>query len=493
MINISLITIGATAALALYLGVRARKGRKMGLQQWAVGQRGFGSFLVFLLMAGEIYTTVAFLGGSGFAYGRGSAVYYILAYPCLAYVVSYWLVPPIWRYAKQRNLITQASFFAEKYDSPALGMLVSLVGLAALVPYLVLQFKGLGIIVSTASNGSVSPELAIWIGGILVAAYVSISGVHGAAWTAVLKDITILIVIVFLGVYLPLHYYGSFSAMFAAIESVKPGFLAFQQKGISLVWFDSTIILAGLGFYMWPHTFASLYTARDQRVFRKNAIILPLYQLVLVMVAFVGFAAILKVPGLQGSSVDLSLFRLSIATFDPWVIGLIGAAGMLTALVPGAMITMAVATTVANNIYRVVHKDADDLRTASLAKFLVPLVTLIAVYFALNASNTIVALQLTGYSLITQLFPSLLLSLLRNNPITKVVAFAGTAVGVATVAIFGLGFLHLQQVIPGLPQAAYDVNVGFVGLVLNAAVLAIAVVAKRVSERQGLAAECSPE
>jgi solute:Na+ symporter, SSS family len=29
-------------------------------------------------MAGEIYTTFAFLGGSGFAYGRGGPVYYIL-------------------------------------------------------------------------------------------------------------------------------------------------------------------------------------------------------------------------------------------------------------------------------------------------------------------------------------------------------------------------------------------------------------------------------
>jgi len=493
MINVPLLIIGAMAVVALYLGLRARKGRQMGLEQWAVGQRGFGSFLVFLLMAGEIYTTVAFLGGSGFAYGRGAAVYYILSYPCLAYVISYWLLPPIWRYAKQHNLVTQASFFAEKYDSPALGVLVSLVGLAALVPYLVLQFKGLGIIVATASNGVVSPALAIWIGAVLVAAYVSISGVHGAAWTAVLKDIVVLVVILFLGFYLPLHHYGSFSAMFAAIEDAKPGFLSLQQSGTSLVWFDSTVLLAGLGFYMWPHTFSSLYTARDHRVFRKNAIILPLYQLILVFVAFVGFAAILKVPGLQASNVDLSLFRLSIDTFDPWMIGLIGAAGMLTALVPGAMITMAVATTVANNVYRVVNNNADDGSTARLAKLLVPVVTLVAVYFALTANNTIVALQLTGYSLITQLFPALLLSLLPNNPVTKVGVFIGTAVGVTTVAVFGFGYLHLQQVLPGLPQAAYEVNVGFVGLVLNVVVLAIAAAAGRAGEKNRLATGRYPE
>ena len=49
---------------AVVAGVR----RKMNLEQWAVGGRGFGLVLTFLLMAGEVYTTFSFLGASGFAY-----------------------------------------------------------------------------------------------------------------------------------------------------------------------------------------------------------------------------------------------------------------------------------------------------------------------------------------------------------------------------------------------------------------------------------------
>lgn len=465
--NISLVIIAGTGLIALFLGLHARRGKEMGLEQWTVGKRGFGAFLVFLLMAGEIYTTVAFLGGSGFAYGRGAAVYYILSYPCLAYVISYWLLPPIWRYATEHRLITQAAFFAKKYDSQAMGILVSVVGIAALVPYLVLQFKGLGIIVATASYGTISSEVAIWIGALLVTAYVTVSGIRGAAWTAVLKDVVILIVIVFLGTYLPLHYYSSFHAMFAAIDEAKPGFLSLQQNSRGLVWFDSTVLLAGLGFYMWPHTFASLYTARSERAFRKNAIILPLYQLILLFVAFVGFAAILKVPGLQGSNIDLSLFRLSIESFDPWFIGVIGAAGTLTALVPGAMIIIAVATMLANNVYRVVHARADDAQTTRMAKLLVPVIALIAVFFALAGNDTIVALQLTGYSFITQLFPALLLSLLPRNPATKVAAFVGISIGSATVAVLGFSYLRLEDLFTGLPAIAYEINTGFVALILN--------------------------
>src|SRR5689334_22904933 len=65
----ALVIIFATMALALWLGVQARRRREMTLEQWTVGGRGFGTILVFVLMAGEIYTTFTFLGGSGFAYG----------------------------------------------------------------------------------------------------------------------------------------------------------------------------------------------------------------------------------------------------------------------------------------------------------------------------------------------------------------------------------------------------------------------------------------
>ncbi len=281
--------IAVTIVGVLLLGLRARHGREMDLEQWSVGGRGFGTILVFVLMAGEIYTTFTFLGGSGFAYGHGAPAFYILCYGCLAYIVSYWLLPPIWRYAKQHRLFAQPDFFARKYDSPALGVLVAIVGIVALVPYLVLQLKGLGIIVDAAAYGAIPTAWAICIGAAVVTVYVMISGVRGSAWTAVVKDTLILAVVLFLGIYLPIHYYGGFGAMFQAIQAAKPGFLALPPQGESLAWFDSTVLLTALGFYMWPHTFGSLYTAKEERAFRRNAALLPLYQLILLFVFFVGF------------------------------------------------------------------------------------------------------------------------------------------------------------------------------------------------------------
>src|SRR5260221_10965852 len=102
------------------------------------------------------------------------------------------MLPVIWRYAQPRRLVSQADFFVSKYESRALGVLVSLVSVVALVPYLVLQLKGLGIIVSEASYGRISPTVAVWAGSVALVGYVVVSGVRGSAWTAALKDLMIL-------------------------------------------------------------------------------------------------------------------------------------------------------------------------------------------------------------------------------------------------------------------------------------------------------------
>ncbi|MEH7334469.1 sodium:solute symporter [Neobacillus drentensis] len=465
--NTALIIIFGFLALSIFLGVQAQKGKDMSLEQWSVGGRGFGTIFVFLLMAGEIYTTFTFLGGSGWAYGKGGPTYYILGYGCLAYIMSYWLLPAIWKYAKDNKLMSQSDFFVSKYKSPFLGVFVSLVGVVALIPYLILQLKGLGIIVSEASGGSISSTAAIWIGVIAVTAYVMISGIHGSAWTAVIKDIMILGVVLFLGIYLPIHYYGGFQPMFEAIEAAKPGFLALPATGLSVSWFISTVLLTALGFYMWPHTFGSIYSAQSAKVFRKNAIIMPLYQLVLLFVFFVGFAAILQVKGLEGAAGDLALLKLSMQTFDPWVVGLIGAAGLLTAIVPGSMIMMAAATLLAKNVYKVFVPKASDQQISKLAKNLVPVVAIIALYFTFKGGDTLVTLLLMGYSLVTQLFPALVFSLAKKNFVTKAGAFAGIAVGVFTVAYITISASTIGTLFPALPQFIKDLNVGVIALVIN--------------------------
>jgi SSS family solute:Na+ symporter len=224
---------------------------------------------------------------------------------------------------------------------------------------------------------------------------------------------------------------------------------------------------------MWPHTFGSVYTARHERVLRKNAVILPVYALVLVFVFFAGFAAVLQVPGLHGSDADLSLLRIFKSTFGPLTVGLLGAAGVLTALVPGSMLLVMSTTIIAQNIYRPIVREAEDRQVAIVARSAVPLVTLLSIGLTLRGGGAIVPLLLMGYSLVTQLMPAVLLSLWERPRASAAGAFAGILAGELVVAYVTISGASLRQLIPSAPQVIRDLNIGVVALVVNLLVLGV--------------------
>lgn len=471
--NISVLFILCFFVIPILISIRAKKGQEMDLEQWSVGGRGMGALLIFLLSAGEMYTTFTFLGASGSAYGEGGSIFSIITYGCLATVISYWTFPVIWRYAKKHKLVSQSDFFVKKYQSPYLGVLVAVIGVIACTCYLVLQLKGLGYIVSAASYGAISSTTAIWFGAIGVTVFVMVSGIHGSAQTSILKDILILGIVVFLGLYFPIHYYGGIQPMYEAIEKVKPAFTILPEQGMSISWYISTVILSSIGFYMWPHGFSPIFAASSEKALRKNAILMPMYQLILLFAFFVGFAAILRMPGLNGSDIDTILLQLSKQAFDPWFVGVIGGAGVLAALVPSSLLLMAISTLLAKNIYQVFNPSVTEMQLSELVKYLVPFISLVGIYLTFKGGNTLFSLALIAYNFITQLAPAFFASLMRKNFVTKQGAFAGIITGGVLVSIMDLGNIGISKLFPGFPQVIKDLNEGIIALFVNIVVLVI--------------------
>src|ERR1700761_5164573 len=203
--------IGILFAIVLagtLLGLIAGSRRKMHLEEWAVAGRGLGLVLLWLLTAGEIYTTFAFLGASGWAYSRGGPALYILAYITLGYIVSFFVLPYLWEVGRKFSLQTQSDFFEYRYRSKYLAAAVSVVGFLFVIPYLEIQLTGLGIIVQSASFDAIDRSTAIAIGLLLVVVFVSVGGVRSVAWVSVLKDAAVVIAAVSIGLWVPHVYFG---------------------------------------------------------------------------------------------------------------------------------------------------------------------------------------------------------------------------------------------------------------------------------------------
>jgi SSS family solute:Na+ symporter len=441
------------SAVGFYAGARY----KMDLEQWTVAGRGFGLLLVWLLMAGEIYTTFAFLGASGWAYAQGGPTLYILAYLTLAYVASFYLLPPLWEVGRKYQLQTESDFFQRRYGSKYLAALVALVAVVFMVPYLQLQLTGLGIIVEVASFEGISRSVAMLVSFALVAAFVFASGIRAVAWVSVLKDILLLFAAVTIGIAVPRIYFGGIGPMFTALIYTHPAHLTMPGATTNHghAWFISTVLLTAFGFYIWPHAMASSFTAKSSNTLRRNAVIMPLYGITLPLIFLVGFGALLVVPGLKDS--NLSLLTVVRKTFPAWFLGLIGGAGALTAMVPAAIQVLSAATLFAKNLWRPVFApEMTEQQVGRLARVMVLVITAIALYFAIYSSTTLVSLLLLGYAGVTQFFPGVVLGLFSRRVSTAGV-FAGMVVGVGTVAV-----LMLSNHDP-----IYGLNAGFVALCLN--------------------------
>jgi solute:Na+ symporter, SSS family len=158
-------------------------------------------------------------------------------------------------------------------------------------------------------------------------------------------------------------------------------------------------------------------------------------------------------------------------SFPPWFVGIVGGAGLLTALVPGSLIMLNASTTIAKNIYREGFAPAaNDRQVARAARIALPLFTLVVVYFVLRGGATFVTLAIFSSSLLTQLVPMLASSFLRRPFGTREAAFGGILAGGCVLGLSNWGGVTLASVLPGAPLTLTSINPGLVALLANALV-----------------------
>ncbi len=457
-LSIVVAVVGATIVFAL-LCVRRLK---MDPQQYIVGDRSFGTLLLWVLLAGEIYTTFTFLGIAGWSYGMGAPAFYIIAYGACAYAISYFLLPPIWRMAKERGLLTGPDFFEARYNSRLLGVLIALFQFLLIVPYVTLQLTGLQILLRIAGYGMYESTASVGIAFIVLAIFVFTAGLRGTAWASVIKDVFVLGAIVFAGFVIPTHFFGSPAAMLHRFAQLHPTMLTLAP-GMSFhgeIWYASTVLVTAIGFFMGPHTMSAVYSARSEEVLRRNAVLLPLYQLMLVSMIFAGFCALLVVPGLKGTSIDQSFLLLTQRYYPSWVMGLVAAAGALAALIPASALLLGAASVFSKNILSDAFGVAKSDASRTLAtRILVIVVALLALGLWLTERRTLVEILLLYYNGLSQLAPGVFAAVAWRRANAWGVG-AGIATGLAVAAP-----LSITGATP------WGVNAGFIAMIANAAVM----------------------
>jgi SSS family solute:Na+ symporter len=274
---------------------------------------------------------------------------------------------------------------------------------------------------------------------------------------AIVKDILMILAVFIVGIGVPYIYFGGFGKMFKKLIEQKPDYLVFPGAvpEMNVLWIMSTLIVMGFGFYMWPHVFGSAFSAKSAKVIKRNAIIMPFYQIPILLIFMVGFTALLVIPGLEDG--DMAFLALVNKTYPSWFMGFVGAAGAVTAMVPSAILVLFASTLLAKNVCQAGFRpQMSEEKVMTLSRFMVLVIMAFALVFAIFFPNELVPLLIFGYNGVSQFFPGVVLGLFWKR-VTKPGVFYGMAAGVIVVII-----LILSKNDPFL-----GMNAGFVGLVVN--------------------------
>lgn len=445
----------ATVALGL-ASLRGHAGG--GMEEWSVGGRNFGAVLLWVLMAGEIYTSFSYLGAAGWGYDYGVPIYYEFGYLACGYALGYAFGPMIWGYARRHNLVSLSDIVGRRFQSPWLGGVVAVLATIFLLPYIQLELTGMGVVVSTISYGAISLNWGYVIAFLVTEAFVVVSGLRGSAWVALLKDSLVIVTLLVIAVYIPLHYFGGYAGLFQRLMATHSQWLTLpghNSPGLGEGWFATTGIVNSLGFVVFPTSIATYLGARSGATLRRNAMFLPFYQLLLFVPMVLGMAALFVVPDLTNS--NLALFAMVVRAFPAWLVGIIGAAGALSSIVPMAVFMLVIGTMWGRSILGRSRRTAGHQKTLSQA---VAFVTgLVALVLTFATPNTLVRLSVISYEGIAQFAPLVLIGLIYRR-MTVAAATSGLIAGVVVVCL--LVFSGHDPLV--------GINAGLIGLAVNVAV-----------------------
>ncbi|HEY0717169.1 MAG TPA: sodium:solute symporter family protein [Streptosporangiaceae bacterium] len=431
---VSLTVLVVLFAVVTGVGFAAARWRRaedmMHLEEWGLGGRGFGTFVTWFLLGGDLYTAYTFIAVPALVFGVGAAGFYALSYTIMVFPIVLVFAPRLWSIARVHGYVTPADFVRGRYGSRGLSVAVAVTGILATMPYIALQLVGIQAVLTVLGlGGSGSNEfvrdLPLLIAFVILAAYTYLAGLRAPALIAFVKDGLVYVMVIVAVIYIPTrlggwsHIFSTASTHLAATnpKTHKPfGSLIVMPAG---QWAYATLALgSALALFMYPHSITGVFAARRRDVIRRNMAMLPLYSLVLGFIALLGYMA-LATPAVRagvkaaGGNAQLSVPLLFENMFPSWFAGIGYSAIVIGALVPASIMSIAAANLFTRNIYRDIFVPGasarQQTRVAQFVSLIVKAGALVFV-FALTKQFSI-NLQLLGGVWILQTFPAIVAGL----------------------------------------------------------------------------------
>jgi solute:Na+ symporter, SSS family len=470
-----------------FWAVRWRRSELSDLDEWGLAGRKFGTLVTWFLIGGDLYTAYTVIAVPAALFGAGAIGFFAIPYCIMSYPMMMLVLPPLWRICRSNGYITLADYVRGRYQSRWLSVAVAVTGILATMPYIALQLIGMREVIAALGVRGEWPLIAAFV---ILAAYTYSSGLRAPALIAIVKDVMLYIMVLAAVLIIPARL-GGYGHVFAAASSA----LAQHSPPASIILrpaqfmsYSTLALGSAMALMLYPHTITGTLSAGSDRVIRRNAALMPAYNLLLGLIALLGYVAIAAGVHTANSSSTVPLLLTSM--FPAWFAGFCLAAIGIGALVPAAIMSIATANLFTRNLYgELLHRSffpsaMTGGQEAAMAKLISLAIKLGALAFVLLVRTQFaIELQLLGGVWILQVLPAVVGGLFTrffHGPALLCGWVVGMAAGTAMVGSLGLRSsiypLHFMGTV-------YNVYAALPALALNLLVAGIVSLALRISGR----------
>ncbi|WP_199677376.1 sodium/pantothenate symporter [Lysinibacillus yapensis] len=367
------------------------------LQEYFLGGREMGGFLLAMTMMATYGSASSFIGGPGVSYNLGLGwVLLAMAQLPAGYFVLMVLGKKFAIISRRYEAITLIDFLKKRYNSNAIIVLSAISIIVFLFASMTAQWVGGARLIESLTGMNYTTSLLIFAVTVLV--YVIIGGFRAVALTDALQGSIMIIgtVILLIGTIIA---GGGIDQIMASLYNDNPQMLSpFGSDGsLTPLYVSSFWILIGLGVIGLPQIAVRAMSYKDSKSLHK-AIIIGTIGIGTIMFGMhlIGVLARPVIPGIEVA--DTVMPTLTLKVLPPILAGVVLAAPMAAIMSTVNALLMMVSSTVVKDIYlNFINPDASDKQIKNRSFLVTTVIGLAVIIFALKPPEFLIWLNLFAF------------------------------------------------------------------------------------------------
>lgn len=374
------------------------------LQEYFLGGRQLGGFVLAMTMIATYGSASSFIGGPGVAYTKGLGwVLLSMAQLATGYFVLMVLGKKFAIIARQYKAITLIDFLKERYQSHAVVILSAVSIIVFLFSAMAAQWVGGARLIESLTGVSYTSALFIFAVSVLV--YVIIGGFRAVVLTDAVQG-----VIMFIGTLVLLVAViiagGGIPAIMADLATENPDFVSpfGAERDLTPLYVSSFWILVGVGVVGLPQITVRAMSYRDSRSMHRAIIIgTGVIGFIMLGMHLIGVFARSVLPGIEVG--DQVMPTLTLEVLPPLLAGLVLAAPMAAIMSTVDSLLILVSSAVVKDIYlNYIKPDASEKQVKTASFWVTSIIGVSVVLFALSPPDLLIWLNLFSFGGLQSVF-----------------------------------------------------------------------------------------